>query len=232
MTDNVPVVEAEEVGPLGLQRDDMLRELDGLRLEFAALRASRTRLALASDAELRGIERALHDGVQQQLIGLAANLELAAGSWDTDPAAAKNLLAEMRRDVQQALEEARNLAHRIYPPLLEAGGLGPALRSAAASADVPIRIDVGAGTAYPPEIASVVYICCLHVLEGVPAGTPVAVTVRIEEGALAFEVVADCDMDTERLSLRDRVEALGGRLTIRSGSGHQTRVAGSLPISE
>jgi signal transduction histidine kinase len=59
----------------------------------------------------------------------------------------------------------------------------------------------------------------------------VAVTVRNEDGALAFEVVADCDVDPERLPLRDRVEALGGRLTIRSGPGHRTGVAGSLPLS-
>jgi signal transduction histidine kinase len=209
----------------------VLRELDGLRLEVAELRASRKRLALATDAERRSIEHALHEGVQQQLVGLAADVELAAGSVDVDPAVAKRLLAEMRRDVQQALEETRKLAHRIYPPLLEAGGLGVALRSAAVTADVPTRIDVAVGTAYPPEIAGIVYFCCLDVLESAAAGTPVAVTVRNEEGAVAFEVVADCDLDAARLPLRDRVEALGGRLTIRSGSGHQTRVAGSLPLS-
>lgn len=208
----------------------MRRELDGLRLEVANLRESRKRLVLAADAERRSIERALHEGVQQQLVGLAANLELAAGSVDADPAAAKRLLAEMRRDAQQALEETRKLAHRIYPPLLEAGGLGAALRSAAVSADVPTRIDVAVGTACPPEIAGLVYFCCLGVLERAAAGTPVAVTVRNEEGALAFEVVAGCDVDAERLPLRDRVEALGGRLTIRSRPGHQTRVAGSLPL--
>jgi signal transduction histidine kinase len=209
----------------------VVRALDALRLEVAELRASRKRLVLVTDAERRSVERALHDGVQQQLVGFAASLELAAGSVDADPAAAKRLLAEMGRDVQQALDETRKLAHRIYPPLLEAGGLVAALRSAAVSADVPTRIDVAAGRAYPPEIAGIVYFCCLDVLESVPAGTPVAVTVRNEDGALAFEVVADCDVDPERLPLRDRVEALGGRLTIRSGPGHRTGVAGSLPLS-
>jgi signal transduction histidine kinase len=208
----------------------VLRELDELRLEIAELRASSRRLALAADAERRSIERALHDGVQQQLVGLAANLELAVGSVDTDPAAAKRLLAEMWRDVQQALEGTRKLAHRIYPPLLEAGGLVAALRSAAVSANVPIRIDVDASTSYPPGIASLIYFCSLDVLEFAPAGTPVAVTVRNEEGALAFEIVVDRDVDAEGLPLRDRVEVLGGRLAIRSEPGHRTRVAGSLPL--
>ena len=209
----------------------MVRQLDGLRRKVDDLRASRRRLAVADDAERRNIERALHDDVQQHLVGLAADLELAAGSVDADPAAAKHLLAGMGRDVQQALEDARRLAHRIYPPLLEAGGLVPALRSAAAIADVPTHIDVETGPGYPPEIAGMVYYCCLRVLEHVGAGTPVTVIVRSDERTLGFEVVADCDFDAERLPLRDRVEALGGRLSFASEPGHRTRLVGSVPLS-
>lgn len=215
---------------MSARQADELRELEGLRREIEELHASRARLALAADAERRSIEHALHEGVQQQLVGLAANLELAAGSVDADPAAAKELLAEMRRDTRRAIEETRTLAHRIYPPLLETGGLVTALRSAAASANVPTRIDVAEGMADPPEIAGTVYFCCLAVLERAPAGTPVSIAVRNEAGALAFEVVVDADVDADRPPLRDRVEALGGRVTIRSGSG-RTRVAGSLPSS-
>jgi signal transduction histidine kinase len=214
------------------ERDaDETHQLDGLRREVDDLRASRRRLAVAEDAERRNIERALHDDVQQQLVGLAAGLQLAARSVDTDPAAAKALLSEMGRDVLRALEDARRLAHRISPPLLEAGGLVPALRTAAASADVPIRIDVEAGPAYPPEIAGMVYLCCLHVLEHAGAGTQVAVTVRNDELTLGFEVVADCDLGTEQLPLRDRVEALGGRLTFGSEPEHRTRLTGTVPLS-
>ncbi len=209
----------------------MLRELDRLRAEIAGLRASRKRLALADDADRRRIERDLHEGVQQHLVALAANLQLAAGMLDANPTAAKTLLVEMGRDVQQALDETGKLAHRIYPPLLEAGGLAAALRSAAVSANVRARIDVAAGAVYPLEVAGAVYFCCLEVLEG--AGTSAAVTVRDEERALGFEVVADyADMDAELPRLRDRVEALGGHLTIRSEPGRGTRVAGSLPLSE
>jgi signal transduction histidine kinase len=207
-------------------------ELDALRLEVAALRASRNRFAVTADAERRSIERALHEGVQQVLVALAANLELAAGSVDVDPAAAKELLVEIGNDARQALEETRKLAHRIYPPLLEAGGLIAALRSAAASAGVPTRIDVAAGTTCPPEIAGAVYFCCLDVLERAAPGTSATISVHNEEGAVTFEVVAECDVDQEGLPLRDRVEALGGRVTIRPRSGRQIGVAGSLPFRD
>ena len=209
---------------------EAMGQLDELRREVDELRASRRRLAVADDAERRTIERDLHDDVQQHLVGLAAGLQLAAGSMDADPAAAKHLLAEMGRAVQVALEDARRLAHRIAPPLLEAGGLLPALRSAAVSADVPARIDVEAGPAIPPEIAGMVYLCCLQVLERADADTTVTIAVHNDEGTLGFEVVADCDLGADRLLLHDRVEALGGRLSLSSESDHRTRLVGSVPL--
>jgi signal transduction histidine kinase len=216
---------------------EALREaLDQLRLEVAELRASRERLILAADADRRTIERRLHDGPQQHLVALAANLELARHLADGDSAAAKALLEEMRRDVHQALDETGRLAHRIYPPLLEAGGLAVALRTAAASAGVPTHIDVPAGVRYPPEVAGTVYFCCLEVLEWAGNGARATVTVRDEEGALAFEVVAgDAGPAVTAPSailtrFRDRVEGLGGRLTVRSESGDSIRVSGSLPV--
>jgi signal transduction histidine kinase len=215
---------------LGAGRASARRELDRLRLEVAELQASRLRRVLAADAERRDLERALHDGVQQQLVGLAANLDLAAASVASDPAEAQRLLGALRRNVQHALEDTRVLAERIYPPFLEAGGLRVALRAAAARTDVPIRIDISIG-ACPPEVAGVVYSCCLDVLERTDARTPVAVTVRDDEGTLAFEVVAACDVGAD-LPSRDRVEALGGRLTIQEGPDQQTRLIGSIPLPD
>jgi signal transduction histidine kinase len=212
------------------ERADVRGERDGSPVEVAELRASRERLALAIDAERRSIERALHDGVQQQLVGLAADIELAAAVMDTDPVAAKKLLSDVRRDTRQLLEEARALAHRIYPPLLEAGGLIAALRTAAATANVHVQIDVAVDEASPSEIAGAVYFSCVDVLQRVGRGSRVAIAVRDEEGAVTFEIVADGEVDLGRLPLRDRVEAMGGQVTIRSGSGDRTRVAGSLPL--
>jgi signal transduction histidine kinase len=199
-----------------------------LRREIEELRASRKRLALAADAERRDIERALHEGVQQDLVGLAANLEVAARSVDSDPAAAKTLLGELQREARRALTEMQELASRIFPPLLEAGGLVAELRAAASRAGVPARIDVDASP--PSEIALAVYLCALDVFERAPAGTAVVVSVRGEGGAFAFEIDADGDLGSERRSPHDRVEALGGRVTITAG-GDRTIVAGSLPLS-
>jgi signal transduction histidine kinase len=215
--------------PLEIEQTDEQTTLDGLRREIEELRASRERLALAADAERRGIEQALHEGVQQDLVGLAANLEVAAGSMDSDPAAAKALLEELQREARRAMTEMQELANRIFPPLLEAGGLVAELRAAASRAGVPTRIDLDVKVFVPSELAGAVYFCALDVFERAPDGTSVAVNVRSEPEALILEIVAECGLGTERRASHDRVEALGGRVTIRS-EGDRTTVAGSLPL--
>ena len=200
-----------------------------MRREIEELRASRKRLALVADAERRGIERALHEGVQQDLVGLAANLEVAARSVDSDPAAARALLDELQREARRALTEMQELANRIMPALLGAGGLAPELRAAASRESVPVLIAVDVHVPVPPEIAGAVYFSVLDSLERAPAGTSVVVSVRDEGGELAFEVVADCDLGAERRAPYDRVEALDGRVTIVS-EGERTTVTGSLPL--
>jgi signal transduction histidine kinase len=171
--------------------------------------------------------------VQQHLVALAVNLQLLGQLADSDPPAARALLEEIGRDVQQALDESAQLAERISPPLLEAGGLAVALRAAGASAGIPVSIDVAAGASYPSEVSAAVYWCCLEALEHAAAGAKATVAVREEEGALTFEVVEDGDHSDAGLDrLRDRVEAIGGRLTIRSEPGRGRRVSGSLPLSE
>lgn len=230
VTDNMRPRGWRSITPVDRQ-GDVIQELDALRLEVAELHASRKRLALTADAERRDLERKLHEGLQQLLVALAANVELAAASVDGDPASAKKLLAEIAEDARAVLEETRELAERIYPPLLEAGGLVATLRSAAARADVPTTINVAPGTTCPLEIASALYFSFVEVLERAAPGTTVAISLRNEEGAVAFEIVAEGDLDAERLRLRDRIEALGGGLTITKGSGGEISVAGSLPLS-
>jgi signal transduction histidine kinase len=227
----VPEIPGSGGHPLETEQTDEQPTLDGLRREIEELRASRKRLALVADAERRGIERALHEGVQQDLVGLAANLEVAAGSLDSDPAAARTILDELQREARRALTEMQELANRIFPPLLDAGGLVVELRAAASRAGVPARIDVDVDVAAssPPEIAGAVYFCALDVFERALDGTPVAVNVRSEPEALIFEVVAECDLGTERRVPHDRVEALGGGVTITS-EGDRTTVTGSLPL--
>lgn len=210
---------------------DGMRALDGLRAESDDLRASRKRLALAADAERRGLERALHDGVQQQLVGFAANLELAARSMDADPAAAKDLLAEMGREIRDAIDQVRELADRIYPTQLEIGGLVAALRAAATDAEVPSRIEISRDQTYPPEVAGAIFFCFRDLLEHVSAGSTVAIMARSDRAEVAFDIVVDGGLRAERALIGDRIEALGGRCAIESESGHVTRVIGSLPLS-
>src|SRR5436190_20046292 len=103
--------------------------IDRLRREIAELRASRKRIVLAADAERRALERALHETVHQQLIALAVNMQLAVEAADADPTAAKTLLEAMGGDVKSALDDTAKLAQRMYPPLLDGGGLAAALRT-------------------------------------------------------------------------------------------------------
>jgi signal transduction histidine kinase len=207
------------------------RELEQLRVEVEELRASLKRLVVAADADRRMVERELHDGVQQHLIALAVNLQLAGQAAGSDPAAAQALLEEMGRDVQHALDETSLLAQRIYPAPLEAGDLGALLRAAAVSAGVPASVDVAAPSNHPPEVVVTLYLCWLNMLALGSVETGASIRVRESEDLLAFEVVgnaacSDADLDY----LRDRVEALGGRLAITSGPGGGTRVSGSLPL--
>jgi signal transduction histidine kinase len=233
MTDNFGRLTTRRSIALEARHVDALREtLDRLRLEAAELRASRKRLVLAADADRRLIERDLHAAVQQHLVALAVNLQRAGGLVDADPAAASALLEEMGRDVQQALDETAQLAQRIYAPLLAASGLAAALRTAAISAGISTSVDVTADATYPPEFAGTVYLCCLEAIESAGAGARVTIEVQDADEAVTFELVGDGALSAAGLDrLRDRVEALGGRLTIRPEPGRGTRVSGSLPLA-
>ena len=133
--------------------------------QIEELRASRKRLVLAAAADRGRIERELHDGTQQRLVALAVELQQARRLVDVDPAAAGVLIDEMAGELQEAMDALRALAHRIHPPLLEAGGLRAALRTTAAMLDVPTRVQVPEGATLPPELAGAVYFSCADALE-------------------------------------------------------------------
>jgi signal transduction histidine kinase len=177
------------------------------------------------------LERVLHEGVQQHLVALSVNLQLAK-SLAADPTAARAHLEEMEGDVQHALDEAAQLAQRIYAPLLEVGGLAAALRSAAVSAGVPASIDVSGGSRYQPEVARTIFLCWLETLENHEGEAQAVIRVREGDDALTFEIVSSAARsEAGFVRLRDRIEALGGRLTIRSERGAETRVTVALPLS-
>ena len=112
--------------------------LDELRRQADELRESRARIVASADAERRRVERDLHDGAQQHLVALAVNLRLARDIIADDPEAGAEMLDQMVGDVQVTIQELRELAHGIYPPLLADGGLGEALRAAASRAALPV----------------------------------------------------------------------------------------------
>ena len=114
-------------------------QVDALEHQADELRASRARIVAAADAERRRIERDLHDGAQQYLVGLAANLRAAEGLIESDPAKAKAILDELSGTIGQAMQEFRDLSHGIYPPLLQDRGLGEALANAARGLPIPAR---------------------------------------------------------------------------------------------
>jgi signal transduction histidine kinase len=210
--------------------------------EEAVERLRAARLVAAADAERRTFERKLHDGVQQELVALVVNLQLARELCATDPNAAGALLDQVGRDTRAALDGLRRLATEIYPPLLDAAGLVVALRSAAADAGVVARVDVDVISGWETEVVTTVYFCCLEALQNAAqhagSGAKTTVSVHREEAAVVFEVADDGDgfaqgQPTEGGLRRivDRVVALGGRLEIESEPGHGTCVRGRLPLT-
>jgi signal transduction histidine kinase len=212
-----------------------LREsVDRLRTEIEELRASRERLVRAADAERSRIERELHDGPQQHLVGLAVNLQHARKLIERDPVAACSLLDEMTRDLHTALDETRALALRIYPPLLAPGGLRLALRTAAETAGFPTDIQIADGVGYSPEVAAAIYFCCIAALDQFGTEARSAVTVSEEAGEITFEIVrhdSGCAAAPDIARERERLEAFGGRLAVGVDESGRIRVHGSCPAS-
>ena len=196
--------------------------------EVEELRASRARLVHAADGDRRRLERELHEGVQQHLVALAVELQLAESMSGSDPTAAASRLEEMRRDVEEALDETRRLAERIHAPL-ELGGLAVALRAAAASAGTPATVDVDVGSGCPDVVARTVYLCWLEALDAATGGEP-TIRVRCDDGIVTFELSAGAAARTGLQGLRDRAEALGGSLELHAGASGGVRASGSLPL--
>jgi signal transduction histidine kinase len=191
------------------------------------LQASRARLVADADADRRTFERSLHDGVQQELVAIVVNLQIARGLCETDSAAAGALLEEVARDARTALEGLRRLALEIYPPVLDASGVVVALRSAAADAGVVVRVDAEIPPGCPPEVVATAYFCCLEALRS--ARAEAAVSIRLEDEALLFEIAIDGPGPVSRLG--DRVDALGGHLELASEPGDRSNLRGRLPLA-
>ena len=217
-----------------------------LLARLVEIRESRARVVAAGDAERRRLERDLHDGAQQHLVGIALKLRLARDSMADSPADAAALLDGLTSDVHDAAEELRALAHGIYPPLLASAGLRDALNAAAARAGLPTEVDVAGGERYPPEIEAAVYFCCLEALQnaGKHAGPGACAMVRVweDEGTLRFEVADDgAGLDPDGtgqhtghgfVNMGDRLGAIGGLLEVRPGPDRGACVNGVIPLRD
>jgi signal transduction histidine kinase len=200
--------------------------------EEQELRDSRRRLVEAEHAVRRAIEGALHDGVQQHLTALALELRNAAALVETDPAAAKELLDEMARNNRQAIDEARALAELIYPSFVETGGLASALRAAAARSAVTAVIDGGIGSNQAPLTSSAVYWVCLEALSFASAGSEARIRLHERAGTIAFDVEIDRRPDHDRISaLSDRIEALGGEVSVQPTEPDGSIIQGWVPLT-
>jgi signal transduction histidine kinase len=235
--------------PITPAQEELVRNLAsqaGLVLRNVRLieevRASRRRLVTAQDEERRRLERNLHDGAQQQLVALALKVRLAEGFAEKDPGRARELLSDVQREMQDALDNLRDLARGIYPPLLADQGLAVAIESQARKAAVPVTIDANSPSRYPQEIEAAVYFCCLEALQNVAKYAEASsVRVRLDQrdGQLMFEVTDDGrGFDTATTSrgagtqnMADRLAALGGSIDIESHPGSGTTVRGRIPVA-
>jgi len=151
-------------------------------------------------------------------------------------------MRELAREVDDAVDEVRALARGLLPPLLVERGIGDALREAAATSSVPATVRALPAGRYPPEIEIAVYFCCLEALQNAAKHAAGATFVTIgvwEKDALEFEVRDDgpglaaeaLERGAGLTNMRDRVAAVGGRLSITGAPGHGTWVAGAVPLA-
>jgi signal transduction histidine kinase len=206
------------------------------------LRASRQRIVAAQDQERRKLERNIHDGAQQQLVALAVKANLAQSLARKDPERAEEMLSQLKVDAQDALENLRDLARGIYPPLLADQGLVAALIAQARKSPVPVTVEADGIGRFPQDAEAAVYFCTLEALQNVAKYAQASgATIHLSrtDGQLEFEVADDGvgfdqtarGYGTGTQGMADRLAALGGRLVVTSSPGAGTKVRGRVPAT-
>ena len=205
------------------------------------LRASRQRLVAAQDAERRKLERNIHDGVQQQLVALNVQLGLLANTVPRDPDKATEMASALQAQATSTLEDLRDLARGIYPPLLADQGLVAALESQARKAVVPTTVSGEGLGRYPQEIEAAVYFSVLEAMNNVAKyaeASATEISLAQRNGSLDFSVRDDgCGFDpgaasrgTGLLGIEDRLDAIGGSLRIETAPHEGVTLRGSVPV--
>ncbi len=248
MPSNDPIDPAKEklVGDLAAQAGLVLsnvRLTEELKARVDDLKAAQKRLVAAQDHERRKLERNIHDGAQQQLVALAVKARLARALTERDPAEARDMLTQIEGETQDALEDLRDLARGIYPPLLADRGLVAAVEAQARRSAVPVTICSGGVGRYTPDVESAVYFSVLEAFQNIAkysgAGS-VEVSLDGRPGGIAFEVRDDgrgfdpaaTGYGTGLQGIADRLGALEGSLAVESFPGSGTTIKGVVPALE
>jgi signal transduction histidine kinase len=213
-----------------------------LRASTADLASSRVRLMEMAHAERRRLERDLHDGVQQHLVGLRIKLDMAAETIKEDPERGERALASVGRQMDDVLQELRLLARGIYPSLLHECGLREALSAAARSSPIAVSIRANGIGRQPEEVEIAIYFCCLEAIQNVvkhagPDATAI-VTLSRDEPFLCFEVhdtgvgfdLGANGSGSGLVNMHDRIDAVGGVLEVTGRRGRGTSVRGRVRV--
>ena len=238
-TDPELVAAAGQAMLLAIENGRLTAELRSTTTELHAMRG---RIVAAGDAERRKIERDLHDGAQQHLIALSIRVGLARE--DADPEVAERL-GDVGKELDEILQELRDLAHGFYPPVLRDLGLQAALVALVRRSVSRATVDAGAIGRYSEEVEATVYFCCAESLQNVDkhAGLGATAVIRLWERdrRLFFEIVdggAGFDVESARhggqglANVSERIAAHGGTLVVESALGRGTTVRANIPVAD
>jgi PAS domain S-box-containing protein len=217
-----------------------VRDITDRTRQQAELKASRARMVQAADDARRRLERDLHDGAQQRLVGLALDLRLARSRMSSKPDEAARLLEEATEELAAATSELRELARGIHPAVLTEGGLEPALRTLVTRAPVRTALVVPELRRLGAAVEITAYFTVAEALTNVTRyaqATEVAVEVRADDGRLIVEVRddgvggADTGAGTGLRGLAARLAALDGFLEVHSPAGEGTIIRAEIPCA-
>jgi signal transduction histidine kinase len=188
------------------------------------LRRSRQRIVAAQDGERHRLEESIRRGTEEQLIRIREALKSAELGLASDPEAAVATLEGLTGQATAVLEELREVARGIYPPLLADEGLASALRTHVGRMSPSVAIESDAIDRYPSEIEAAIYFCCVEALQGVSRGGAVRLSGR--ERDVGFSISGCGPLDGRLQLMEDRVEALGGSVRFDGGT-----LGGSIPLA-
>jgi len=206
----------------------------------AEVSASRARVIAAGDQVRRRIERDLHDGAQQRLVSLMLQLREAQAEVPPGLSELRMQLDRAATTANSALNEVGEIARGIHPAILTSGGLWPAVRALARRSPVPVRLEEWTNQRFPEHVEVTGYYVIAEALTNATKharASAVAIKVEVTDKTLYITISddgiggADLARGTGLVGLKDRVEALSGRIFIESPQGAGTALRAELPLS-